>query len=113
MSIFQNRPYKFTEEEHSATAEDLEEAAIEKPCAPAANSDDSEEETVDVTQPRRSKRTTAGKHSNPFNLPKSTVPCNQISVQPSKFKELSDAIVNLGATLSATLSDSWARQNQM
>lgn len=101
------------EEEHSATAEDLEEAAIEKPCAPAASSEDSEEETVDVTQPRRSKRTTAGKHSNPFNLPKSTVPCNQISVQPSKFKELSDAIVNLGATLSATLSDSWARQNQM
>lgn len=52
------------EEEHSATAEDLDEAAIEKPCAPAASSEDSEEETVDVTQPRRSKRTTAGKHSN-------------------------------------------------
>lgn len=100
------------EEEHFTTAEDLE-AAIEKPCAPAASSEDTEEETVEVTQPRRSKRTTAGKHSNLFNLPKSTVPCNQISVQPSKFKELSDAIVNLGATLSASLSDSWARQNQM
>lgn len=75
----------------------------------------SDEEFVEPEQPRRSKRTTAGKHSNPFKLPQSVVSsnsCNQISVQNSNFKELSDAIVNLGVTLSATLSDSWTKQSQ-
>ena len=71
------------------------------------DSESSEEsETVSPELPRRSKRTTAGKHSNPHHLPKSAIKSNQqmSTQQTGNFKDLSDAIVNLGATLSQTLS---------
>ena len=75
----------------------------------------SDEEETEVREfPRRSKRSTAGKHSNPHNLPRSVLVSNQqvnSNVQ-GDFRELSDAIANLGASLgsslSATLSQSWS-----
>lgn len=78
-----------------------------------------EEEVPDETEesrPRRSGRQTAGKHSNPFHLLKSVLASNQeVRASPTDvkdFRELSDAIANLGASLRsslrATLSQSWA-----
>ena len=79
----------------------------------------SEEDSGDEMEqavPRRSGRSTAGKHSNPFHLPKSAIVSRKkvcVSQEEEKnFRELSDAIASLGASLgtslSATLSQSWA-----
>jgi hypothetical protein len=65
------------------------------------------------------RRSTKGKHSNPFHLPTSAVVSNkEMRVSPSKtkdFSQLSDAIASLGASLgaslSATLSQSWANEH--
>ena len=79
------------------------------------DSESSEEsETVSPELPRSSKRTTAGKHSNTHHLPKSAIKSNQqmSSQQYGNFKDLSDAIVNLGATLSQTLSQSWSNSQR-
>ena len=81
---------------------------------------DSSESTESPELPRRSKRATAGKHSNPHKLPKSAIASNQqITAQQSgtgNFKELSDAIANLGASLgtslSATLSQTWSNSQR-
>ena len=81
-------------------------------------SDSSEESNASPELPRRSKRTTAGKHSNPHHLPKSAISSNQqvTAQQTTNFKELSDAIANLGASLgaslSATLSQTWSNSQR-
>ena len=79
----------------------------------------SEEDSGDEMEqavPRRSGRSTAGKHSNPFHLPKSAIVSRKkvcvFQEEEKNFRELSDAIASLGASLgtslSATLSQSWA-----
>ena len=85
---------------------------VEQNIQDSASSEESE--TVSPELPRRSKRTTAGKHLNPHHLPKSAIKSNQqMSVQQTgNFKDLSDAIVNLGATLSQTLSQSWSNSQR-
>ena len=48
--------------------------------------------------PRRSKRSTADKHPNPHNLPRSVLATNTgiaATSQTANFKELSDVIANL------------------
>lgn len=80
------------------------------------NREDEVPSETEESRPRRSGRQTAGKHSNPFHLPKSVLASNQeVRASPTDvkdFRELSDAIANLGASLgsslSATLSQSWA-----
>lgn len=80
------------------------------------NREDEVPDETEESRPRRSGRQTAGKHSNPFHLPKSVLASNQeVRASPTDvkdFRELSDAIANLGASLgsslSATLSQSWA-----
>lgn len=68
---------------------------------------------VTSTQPRRSTRTSAGKHSNPYNLPQTAVRTQRVMSDTDKFRELSDAVANLGASLSsslgATLSQAWSK----
>ena len=63
--------------------------------------------------PRRSTRSTAGKHSNPHHLPRSAIRSQTVNPE-SNFQELSDAIANLGATLgnslATTLSQAWTHQ---
>ena len=78
------------------------------------------------TQLRRSKRSTAGFHSNPYNLPKSTVKsetksCDTEKVRVDKntmdamtktvsalnFQDFSQAVTNLGNTLTHTLQMGW------
>ena len=55
---------------------------------------------------RKSKRTNAGKHSNPFNLPKS-VAVNKADVRGNldqvKFEQLGEAIAALGTSLRQSL----------
>ena len=62
--------------------------------------------------PRRSTRSTAGKHSNPHHLPRSAIRSQTVNPE-SNFQELSDAIANLGATLgnslATTLSQAWTQ----
>ena len=79
---------------------------------------DSSGTSEEMELPRRSKRSTAGKHPNPHNLPRSVLATNTgiaATPQTANFKELSDAIANLGerlgASLSATLSQSWSNAN--
>ncbi|CAG2207645.1 unnamed protein product [Mytilus edulis] len=67
---------------------------------------------------RRSKRTNAGKHSNPFNLPKSVL-LKETSVhgniEPVKFEQLGEAIAalgtSLGQSLGQTLQEGWLKHN--
>ena len=78
------------------------------------------------TQLRRSKRSTAGFHSNPYNLPKSTVKsetesCDTEKVRVDKntmdammktdsafdFQDFSQDVTNLGNTLTHTLQMGW------
>ena len=59
--------------------------------------------------PRRSTRSTAGKHSNPHHLPKSAIRTQTVMKSNHDFQELSDAIANLGAALGSTLSQTWAQ----
>ena len=59
-----------------------------------------ENETVTL---RRTKRSTAGRNPNPYNLPRSAaLQTTEILVQPS-FGELSEAMSTLGAELSSKL----------
>uniref|UniRef100_A0A8W8J7C5 Uncharacterized protein n=1 Tax=Magallana gigas TaxID=29159 RepID=A0A8W8J7C5_MAGGI len=77
--------------------------------------EDIEEETVNTASdteqptvlPRRSTRATAGKHSNPNRLPKSTVSVQRTVIQNKNFQELSDAVVNLGTALATKLNEAW------
>lgn len=77
--------------------------------------EDIEEETVNTASdteqptvlPRRSTRATAGKHSNPNRLPKSTVSVQRTVIQTKNFQELSDAVVNLGTALATKLNEAW------
>ncbi|CAC5380194.1 unnamed protein product [Mytilus coruscus] len=81
--------------------------------------------SIDMTPPvdddnsiRRSKRTNAGKHSNPFNLPKSVL-LKEASVhgniEPVKFEQLGEAIAalgtSLGQSLGQTLQEGWLKHN--
>ena len=60
-----------------------------------------ENETVTL---RRTKRSTAGRNPNPYNLPRYTaLRMTEVSVQQS-FGELSEAVSTLGAALSSKLS---------
>ncbi|CAG2207646.1 unnamed protein product [Mytilus edulis] len=67
---------------------------------------------------RRSKRTNAGKHSNPFNLPRSVL-LKEISVhgniEPVKFEKLGEAIAALGTSLGSSLGqklqEGWLKHN--
>lgn len=55
---------------------------------------------------RRSKRSNAGKHSNPFNLPKSALQ-EQASVQGTPFTQYSDALIQLGTQFGKMLQESF------
>lgn len=67
---------------------------------------------------RKSKRTNAGKHSNPFNLPKS-IAINKTDVRGNldqvKFEQLGEAIAalgtSLGQSLGQTLQEGWLKHN--
>ncbi len=67
---------------------------------------------------RKSKRTNAGKYSNPFNLPKS-VAVNKADVRGNldqvKFEQLGEAIAalgtSLGQSLGQTLQEGWLKHN--
>ena len=67
---------------------------------------------------RKSKRTNAGKHSNPFNLPKS-VAVNKADVHGNldqvKFEQIREAIAALGTSLGQrlghTLQEGWLKHN--
>ncbi|KAK3102220.1 hypothetical protein FSP39_009707 [Pinctada imbricata] len=79
--------------------------------------DDDEEETSRASsfKPRKTTRSTAGKHSNPHNLPRSAIRTQTLMNDQNSFKKLSEAVANLGATLGnslgATLSQAWAQYN--
>jgi hypothetical protein len=81
--------------------------------------------SVDETPPvnadssvRKSKRTNAGKHSNPINLPKS-VAVSKADVRGKldqvKFEQLGEAIAalgtSLGQSLGQTLQEGWLKHN--
>ncbi|CAG2185997.1 unnamed protein product [Mytilus edulis] len=81
--------------------------------------------SIDMTTPvdddnsrRRSKRTNAGKHSNPFNLPKSVLLKETYvhgNIEPVKFERLGEAIAALGTSLGQclgqTLQEGWLKHN--
>ena len=59
--------------------------------------------------PRRSTRSTAGKHSNHHHLPKSAIRTQTVVKSDRNFQEFSDVIANLGAALGSMLSQTWAQ----
>ncbi|XP_052081497.1 uncharacterized protein LOC127719440 [Mytilus californianus] len=81
--------------------------------------------SIDMTPPvdddnsrRRSKRTNAGKHSNPFNLPTSVLlkeASVHANIEPVKFEQLGEAIAalgtSLGQSLGQTLQEGWLKHN--
>ena len=62
---------------------------------------------------RRSKRKTAGKHSNPFNLPRSALTNHIRTVQNIAFSDLSNAMSNLSLNLASVLERSWLTANKI
>lgn len=83
---------------------------------PELSGDDADEE--ETMAPRRSNRTTKGKHTNPFKLPKSVlksetssqsqVANTRESAKKQNFEEFSNAVAKLGETLGQTLRSGWA-----
>lgn len=65
---------------------------------------------------RRSNRSTAGKHPNPFNLPKSVLSRNMsvnADSSSSEFQDFGNAVAALGASLSASLSQTFSEYLHM
>jgi hypothetical protein len=101
-------PIQLEQQESDSTTEDVtSSSSVDE--TPPVNADSSV---------RKSKRTNAGKHSNPFNLPKS-VAVNKADVRGNldqvKFEQLGEAIAalgtNLGQSLGQTLQEEWLKHN--
>ena len=74
------------------------------------DSSDSDSSAESVSEPvvlRRSKRVTAGKHSNPHNLPKSAI--QEVKSTPQSFKEFTDAVNTLGETLARVMQEAYMK----
>ena len=71
-------------------------------------------EVEEPPQPRRSGRSNKGKHSNPFNLPKSAISKSMESSTPSDFMDFNMAISNLGSRLAkdlgSILRETWEKK---
>ena len=108
MTYTDPHPIQLEQQESDSTTEDV---------APSNSVDEAPPVNADSSV-RKSKRTNAGKHSNPFNLPKS-VAVNKADVRGNldqvKFEQLGEAIAalgtNLGQSLGQTLQEEWLKHN--
>lgn len=85
-------------------------------CDPASDNDVEETElslpdtsVAPSVQPRRTTRSTAGKHSNLHHLPTSAIRSQTVTEDVHDFQQLSQAVANLGASLASTLTQAWAQ----
>lgn len=88
----------------------------EQNCDPASDNDVEETElslpdtsVAPSVQPRRTTRSTAGKHSNLHHLPTSAIRSQTVTEDVHDFQQLSQAVANLGASLASTLTQAWAQ----
>ena len=101
-------PIQLEQQESDSTTEDV---------TPSSSVDETPPANADSSV-RKSKRTNAGKHSNPFNLPKS-VAVSKADVHGNldqvKFEQLGEAIAalgtSLGQSLGQTLQEGWLKHN--
>lgn len=108
MTYTDPHPIQLEQQESDSTAEDV---------TPSSSVDETPPVNADSSV-RKSKRTNAGKHSNPFNLPIS-VAVNKADVRGNldqvKFEQLGEAIAalgtSLGQSLGQTLQEGWLKHN--
>jgi hypothetical protein len=101
-------PIQLEQQESDSTVEDV---------TPSSSVDETPPVNTDSSA-RKSKRINAGKHSNPFNLPKS-VAVNKADVRENldevKFDQVGEAIAalgtSLGQSLGQTLQEGWLKHN--